>query len=63
MNEQILAQQLIDGDSYATIEDYGGSVRRYREALVELAEENGWLKDASKADLRKWLSYYLHGAD
>ena len=61
MDEQILAQQLIDAQDY-TVEDYGGSVRRYREALVELAEENGWLEDADRTDLRKWLNYYLHSS-
>ena len=60
MNEQVLAQNLIDTQSY-TVEDYGGSVRRYTNALVELADENDWIEDAaSRDDLRKWLRYYLH---
>ena len=60
MNEQVLAQNLIDAQGVATIEDYGGSVRRYISALVILAEENGWLEGVSRHSLRKWLRYYLH---
>ena len=60
MNEQVMAQGLIAEQGVATIGDYGGSVRRYINALMELAEENGWLKDANRDDLRKWLRYYLH---
>ncbi len=63
MNPQVLAQDLINSQGVATIEDYGGSVRRYREALVELADENGWTKGIDRAELRQWLTYYLHGED
>jgi len=59
MIEKELAVMLITSEGVATIRDYGNSVRRYREALIELAEENDWLHGIDRAELRKWLTHYL----